>query len=395
MAYKKYRSAAIICIAILIVYDGLQLYQAPLDTYTWTELLINYAAGFIRRGLIGKIAYWVSPYISVKFFLSALITITYLLHLFIYAKITRKIDTFIWMTFLLSPAAFLFPVYDFAAFGRKDVFLILIFFLSILLILKRVNLLLTLALVLILNEIGVLIHEYALFFFPFVLVLILIGYRDQSPKLLLLTVVLGVVFMIGNLAGLYALSRQYYSLDLIAESWQGLIKDYDLTPQSGAFGWMGVPLKEGLQPEFDKLSFPRTFFSYMAGILLSIIPAVLLNERYQILNAVEKAYSDQKWKFNGFGLLLLTSAAVFIFSSDWGRLMYLFTFHSFISLIVLKELLGCEDTITENTFQGSYAKIIFIVLILLYASTWYVKHYVDGDHIALQQGLLFRIFEWL
>jgi hypothetical protein len=128
MAFRKYRSAAIICIAILIVYDGLQLYQAPLDTYTWTELLINYAAGFIRRGLIGKIAYWVSPYISVKFFLSALITITYLLHLILYAKITRKIDTFIWMLFLLSPAAFLFPVYDFAAFGRKDVFLILIFF---------------------------------------------------------------------------------------------------------------------------------------------------------------------------------------------------------------------------------------------------------------------------
>ena len=395
MAFRKYRSAAIICIAILIVYDGLQLYQAPLDTYTWTELLINYAAGFIRRGLIGKIAYWVSPYISVKFFLSALITISYLLHLFIYAKITRKIDTFIWMSFLLSPAAFLFPIYDFAAFGRKDVFLILIFFLSILLILRRVNLLLTLACVLILNEIGVLIHEYALFFFPFVLVLILIGYRDQSPKLLLLTVALGVVFMIGNLAGLYALSRQYYSLDLIAESWQGLIKDYNLTPQSGAFGWMGVPLKEGLQPEFDKLSFPRTFFSYAAGFLLSLIPAFLLNERYQILNTVEKAFADQKWKFTDFGLLLLSSAAVFVFSSDWGRLMYLFTFHLFISLIVLKELFGCEDTITENASHSSYAKIILIVFIFLYASTWYVKHYVDGDHIALQQGLLFRIFEWL
>ena len=44
-------------IGILLIYFGLKLYRAPLESYTWTELLINYAAGFIRRGLVGRIAY--------------------------------------------------------------------------------------------------------------------------------------------------------------------------------------------------------------------------------------------------------------------------------------------------------------------------------------------------
>ncbi len=168
-----------------------------------------------------------------------------------------------------------------------------------------------------------------------------------------------------------------------------------MTPQSGAFGWMGVPLKEGLQPEFDKLSYPRTFFSYITGMVLSLIPAILINSKYQILEKVKDEYKDSQWKLYGFGLILLCSTAVFIFSSDWGRLTYLFAFNIFLGLVVLKESLGCESKVPETSLQSPYHQVVYILLILLYASTWYLKHYVDGDHVALQQGLIFKIFDWL
>jgi len=108
MDQKNKRIISLVILAVLILSSGLKLYRSPLDTYTWTELLINYAAGFIRRGLIGRIGYLVSPYISVKFFLSALITICYLLHLIVYLRITRKIDFQDWLLFTFSPVAFLF-----------------------------------------------------------------------------------------------------------------------------------------------------------------------------------------------------------------------------------------------------------------------------------------------
>ena len=117
-------------------------------------------------------------------------------------------------------------------------------------------------LILVLYEIGALIHEYALFYFPFVLALLLVTESGRSRRSRALIAVVGIVFLIGNLVWLFGLSNQYFDLDRIASSWEGLIPDYELTAQSGAMGWLGIPLKDGLQPVFDKLTFPQTFFSY-------------------------------------------------------------------------------------------------------------------------------------
>jgi hypothetical protein len=381
-------------LAVLILYFGLKLYRSPVDTYTWTELLINYEAGFIRRGLIGRIGYLISPYISVKFFLSAGITLCYLLHLILYVNLTRAIRLSDWLLFTFSPAAFLFPIYDFDAFGRKDVFLILIFMLSFWLILQRLRLKLLVPIVLILYQIGTLIHEYALFYFPFCVLLILIVYRERAGKELLALLICSAIFLVGNLIWLYALSRQYYNLDLIPQSWEGLIANYNLTPQSGAFGWLGVPLKEGLQPVFDKLSYPQTFFSYLAAMLLSFIPMLVLNARYRIVQSVYAHYRGQTLLLVLFTLLLLGTLPIFIFSSDWGRLIYLFGFNIFLSLAVLKESFGLteEPNAQERT---AVSKLEWAVLFILFAGTWFVKMYVDGGNIALQQGLIFKILDWI
>lgn len=395
MDQKNKRIISLVIIAVLILYFGLKLYRSPLDTYTWTELLINYAAGFIRRGLIGRIGYIVSPYISVKFFLSALITICYLLHLIVYLRITRKINFQDWLLFTFSPTAFLFPIYNFDAYGRKDVFLVLIFMIVFLLIIEKVRWSILVPFTLMLYQIGVLIHEYALFYFPFAVVLIFIVYNDRPKRDIYLFSILSLAFLLGNLGWLYALSRQYYNLDLIPQSWEGLIEDYHLTIQTGAFGWLGVPLKEGLQPVFDKLSYPQTFFSYLAGMALSAVPMVLLDARYRILNKVSAFLKDRKGLFIFSVILMLSTMTIFIFSSDWGRLTYLYGFNIYLSFIVLKEHFSCEDLVTENTALSVYQTVQWVALFTLFIGTWFLKMYVDGGNIALQQGLIFKILDWI
>lgn len=389
------RIVSLSILAVLILNFGLKLYRSPVDTYTWTELLINYAAGFIRRGLVGRIGYLISPYISVKFFLSALICICYLIHLILYVRITRNIHIAEWLVFAFSPTAFLFPIYEFDAYGRKDVFLVLIFMVTFWLIMKKVRLRYLIPLVLVLYQIGTLIHEYALFYFPFVVLMILICYRDRPKKELWLTLIFSLVFLLGNLILLYALSKRYYDLDLIPASWEGLIENYDLTPQSGAFGWLGIPLKEGLQPVFDKLSYPQTFFSYLAGMLISAIPMLLLNARYRIVQSVYEIYRERKGLLTVFALLLLSTMAIFIFSSDWGRLTYLYGFNFFLSLVVLKENLNLSEEKADTQPLSANQKIQWIVLFVLFTGTWFLKMYVDGGHIALQQGLIFKILDWI
>lgn len=108
-------------IAVLMIYFGLRLYRAPLESYTWTELLINYAAGFIRRGLVGRIAYYLSQYLSPIFFLTLTVIFGYLAQLILFFVQTRSVPTREWLLFTLSPTGFLFVAYNFDAYGRKDV----------------------------------------------------------------------------------------------------------------------------------------------------------------------------------------------------------------------------------------------------------------------------------
>lgn len=384
-------------IAILTIYFGLRLYRAPLESYTWTELLINYAAGFIRRGLVGRVAYYLSQYLSPIFFLTLTIILGYLVQLILFFVQTRSVPTREWLLFALSPTGFLFVIYNFDAYGRKDVYLVLIFLLAYLLIARRVRLRVAFPLILALYEIGALIHEYALFYFPFILAALLITEADRPRRERAWIVIAGVVFLVGNLVWLFGLSNQYYDLDAIARSWEGLIPNYDLTIQSGAMGWLGVPLKDGLQPVFDKLTYPQTFFSYLCAAGLSLMPMALMNRRFGIVrSAARRVGADPLFAWLTLGFVLSTGT-ISLFSSDWGRLIYLYGMNLFPLLAALQGRLALPDRVPDaaDEAQCEYGRLTFALLLIVFASTWMVKMYVDGGHIALQGGALFRLLDWV
>lgn len=384
-------------IGILLIYFGLKLYRAPLESYTWTELLINYAAGFIRRGLVGRIAYYFSQFISPIFFLTLSVIAGYLTQLVLFFAVTRNVPTREWLLFTLSPTAFLFVIYNFDAYGRKDVYLLVISLFSTYLILKRVRLAIAFPVILALYEIGALIHEYALFYFPLILILLLILESDRPTCVRYGLVGVGLIWMAANYLWLFGLSAQHYNLEAIAESWVGLIPNYDLTIQDGAMGWLGIPLKDGLQPVFDKLTYPQTFFSYAAAGALSLIPMALLNRRFAIVSEcwrrIEKDLTSQLL----IASLAISSLAISIVSSDWGRLIYLYAMTLFPMMGVLIERLALNDRAPREVRNESdpYERLTFALLLIVFAATWMVKMYVDGGHIALQSGALFRLLDWV
>lgn len=384
-------------IAVLMIYFGLRLYRAPLESYTWTELLINYAAGFIRRGLVGRVAYYLSQYLSPIFFLTLTVIFGYLAQLILFFVQTRSVPTREWLLFTLSPTGFLFVAYNFDAYGRKDVYLVLIFLLSYLLVARRVRLRIAFPLILALYEIGALIHEYALFYFPFILVAILVTEAERPRFVRGLIAAAGVIFLIGNLTWLFGLSNQYYDLETISKSWEGLIPNYDLTIQSGAMGWLGVPLKDGLQPVFDKLTYPQTFFSYLTAAVLSLIPMLLLNRRFGIVRAtVRQTGADPLFAWLTLGFVLSTGT-ISLFSSDWGRLIYLYGMNLFPLMAAIRTRLELPDLVQSaaDEARAGYERLTFALLLIVFTSAWMVKMYVDGGHIALQGGAVFRMLDWV
>ena len=98
------------------------------DSWTIGEWLINYQGGFVRRGLLGEIIYFLTTSLNISpIFIIWLLCITsYYFLLKITLDVSRNIVS---KVFLLSPSVFLAPVVgDFLV--RKDIFLLLLFLIN-------------------------------------------------------------------------------------------------------------------------------------------------------------------------------------------------------------------------------------------------------------------------
>ena len=124
-------------IFILISFSFLD-YEKNFTNYVFTENLINYEGGFIRRGFLGSIAlfFYQTFEINPKLFFVSIYYSLYLLlilHFIFFINSLKKENFFLSILIILSPATLFFLVFDNNALFRKEIFLILIFFTHVLL----------------------------------------------------------------------------------------------------------------------------------------------------------------------------------------------------------------------------------------------------------------------
>ena len=107
--------------------------QIELRDYSFNELFINYQAGFIRRGLLGEIAWQFDHLFSIepiKFF-SVFFLISYLVQIILFFFLLRKylISKFIFILIFFSPSLLLFHIYSPDLYFLKDSLIKLVFLL--------------------------------------------------------------------------------------------------------------------------------------------------------------------------------------------------------------------------------------------------------------------------
>ena len=97
------------------------------SSYAFNELLINYQAGFIRRGLLGEIFWHLNNIFLIKplIFFSYLFLILYFAQIYLFVKIFKIYKNFyiIFLIIILSPALILFPIYESNLYFIKDIFI--------------------------------------------------------------------------------------------------------------------------------------------------------------------------------------------------------------------------------------------------------------------------------
>ena len=105
------------------------MYEFP-NKYVYTDWLINYEGGFVRRGLLGQIIFEISNFFNIEISLIILYfqIISYFLYFLLFFFIFLKIKTnFFWFIIIFSPVLFLYPIAELEALGRKDILVISLF----------------------------------------------------------------------------------------------------------------------------------------------------------------------------------------------------------------------------------------------------------------------------
>ena len=166
------------------------------NSYSFSELFLNYEGGFVRRGFLGQVYLYFYGFFQTSpiIFFSSIFFFIHILNIFLLFKIVENTNypLEIKILILFSPALLFFPIYDYNMFFIKDAFIkFLILFHAYIIIVTKNNLdkyliylkFLVIPLIFFTN---ILIHEYGVFFIFVHLLLSLYAYQLKKKFFLIL-----------------------------------------------------------------------------------------------------------------------------------------------------------------------------------------------------------------
>ena len=119
----------------------LQINEFP-QKYVFTEWLINYEGGYVNRGLLGQIVFYISNIFNfdLKFVILFLQASIYTIYFILFYLLLSKIKiNFFWILIIFSPILFSYPLVELMVLGRKDIFVISIFLFFSMINYKTIN----------------------------------------------------------------------------------------------------------------------------------------------------------------------------------------------------------------------------------------------------------------
>ncbi len=339
-----------------VFFLNLHLYEFP-NKYVYTDWLINYEGGFVRRGLLGQIIFKISNFIYVK--ISSLIfyfqVIAYFFYFLIFYKILVKQQTnFFWFLVIFSPILFLYPIAELEALGRKDIFVILIFL--IFSIINYNNLRSIIFTFLFLFSVSTLIHEITIFYIFHYLFIIYIKNRFRIKQKFYHVYFIWIFLCIAYLLYLCLYKHNFVLIENILSSY-----NYeDFTSESGSFSHIKPTLDSVFLKTYDNISL-ISILRIIFLIFLSLFPILFFNK---IKSQYVNKYFDLK---NIIFASVFLAIPMYILIFDWGRIVYIN--YNFLVIIIIQ--LFILDIFNKDYLKhklnnlNKKSKIIIFVLICM------------------------------
>jgi hypothetical protein len=152
--------------------------------------------------------------------------------------------------------------------------------------------------------------------------------------------------------------------------------------------YLGLKLIDAYRMTLVPLRSPTTLFGYLLPFALAQIPALLL-----LVFSIGKS----GFRPGRMGIFIVmavgTALTSFLFAADWGRFIYMFTFHGYMLAVVLcRNAAGESPELRPKHERDGIMCAVSCLFVLLYSTTWQMKHFVGKGSSAFRPGLLHEKF---
>ena len=329
------------------------------DRFVYTDWMITYEGGYIRRGFLGQIILILSNFFDLKFkYILLTFQITfYSLYILILGNLIRRIEiNFFWLIVFFTPLAFLYPISELEALGRKDIIILFIFLIFTFVNFNSVKI--YFLFFIFIFFISTLIHEISFFFIHFYILIFLIKTKYFLKKKINYNYLL--IFFIFLIITLLLNILTINSVDL-----SKITNVYDnekITENFGAIKYLTGSIFDHVNMTINKITL-LGIIRYSFIYFISFFPFLFfLNLKTKLFNFIQFNY-----------LIYFLSIAIlplFLLIIDWGRLLYLnYNFLLILTLYLFLHGYVDTDSLKKKILNISKFKkiLIFIVFCLAFS----------------------------
>ena len=283
--------------------------------YVFTDWIINYEGGYIRRGLLGEISINLSNFLALNikyvFFLIHL-SIYLLFHLLFYNFFSNFKKNYIFYLLCFSPLVFLYPIATFEAFARKEIFYITFFLLNCYLAIRINNRNIIFFSTNLFVILSYLIHESSLVFLSFFYLSYFVFLKKNNYKkklsefLFIFVIYLILLFLLSLPVTDEKLSKMIFMINQ---------NFFEVTEFSGAITW----LQRSASSAFMFLESNYISFKYILQNILFLHFLVI----FLYLLYINNFFKTGKYFFIFTILSFFSPIMLFLVGNDWGRFVYI------------------------------------------------------------------------
>ena len=374
----------LIIISTFVIILNFAFFVMERSPVQYSDWLINYQGGFVRRGLPGEIFYQLNRFTKIPLDLIVFISIS-LLYIFFainLIKLVQKIKfNFTYLLVFFSPLSFLYPVMEQKISGRKDIIFIfsIIFLVTYLEKIKFKN---QKYLIILLILVSTFSHTGFFVYVPiFFLIFIILNYKIPFKKIFIELSIISLFSFFFLFIILFNTSIDQNSINEICAS----IKKY--LPSCGKSDYIET-LNWSLKYEIElvtKIWNKENFISfYLIAFLIANFPLILVFYKSK-LNTIYLFNLNPVFIFI---IISLFTFPIYFIGADYGRYMHL----TYLSLLICYyKAISTKFLIIKNQNFRNIRKSFIFLIIFLYGFTWSIPHCCNNNFKFIFQKPLSKI----